>query len=135
MDKIKLKIINYVLDGLRWITLKFLQLQAKYAAGSEIGKTGKFDMRNMAHRMKNLILHDQDALDKRWNECQKCEFLKSGEKFGKEYHNCEKCGCFMKVGEQFIKIKLATQSCPIGKWGVDHDVIKKAALNGSSPTP
>lgn len=43
--------------------------------------------------------------DKRMQTCLSCEHLI------KLTHQCEKCGCFMK-----LKTKLKDATCPIGKW-------------------
>jgi len=110
--------------------------QAKYSSGRVIDKMTqrqKYDMRGMKDRAKNVILHDQDIIDKRWAECQKCEFLTSNEKMGKEYHNCSKCGCFMRIGDQHIKTRVATVGCPIGKWSPEYKFIEGKAVNGSQP--
>ena len=61
------------------------------------------DMRTAPVAVKRNIIHDEDVLKMRWDLCLGCEFLKD--------NKCEKCGCFMKV-----KHKLATASCPVGKW-------------------
>ena len=61
------------------------------------------DMRTVPDRIKKNIIHDEEVLKMRWDLCTGCEFLND--------NKCEKCGCFMKV-----KHKLATSSCPVGKW-------------------
>ncbi len=76
-------------------------------------KNDKIDLRTISNRFKNIMLHDQEIIDKRWAECQKCEFL------FKPTGNCKKCGCFMKV-----KTRVATASCPIGKWEKEYDFVK-----------
>ena len=76
-------------------------------------KNDKIDLRAISNRFKNIMLHDQAAIDKRWAECEKCEFLI------KPTNNCKKCGCFMKV-----KTRVATASCPIGKWEKEYDFVK-----------
>ena len=53
----------------------------------------------------------EDIINKRWDLCQGCEFLKNDK--------CEKCGCFMKV-----KTRIATARCPIGKWEKEYDFMK-----------
>ena len=126
MESFKLKIVNLCLSALRVITLKFLYYQAKYKAEDDIEKVAnkkKFDLRSMKDRFKNIMLHDQDIIEKRWAECEKCEFLI------KPTNNCKKCGCFMKV-----KTRVATASCPIGKWEKEYNFIKGQAVNGTQPT-
>ena len=99
-------------------------LVAKYEAEGEVQevvKSQKFDMRGMSDRLKNVMLHDQDIIDKRWDICKGCEFLNN--------NKCEKCGCFMKV-----KTRVATARCPVGKWEKEYEFIKGKALNGSHIT-
>ena len=100
--------------------------QAKYSAEEEVKeivKTSKFDLRGMTNRVKNVILHDQDIIDRRWAECEKCEFLI------KPTNNCKKCGCFMKA-----KTRVATARCPIGKWEKEYDFMKGKSINGINAT-
>ena len=99
-------------------------LVAKYEAEGEVReavKSQKFDMRGMSDRLKNVMLHDQDIIDKRWDICKGCEFLNN--------NKCEKCGCFMKV-----KTRVATARCPVGKWEKEYEFIKGKAVNGSHIT-
>lgn len=49
-------------------------------------------------------LSDDDA-KKRYSICLDCD------RFLKVTNQCKECGCFMS-----IKTRLATASCPIGKW-------------------
>ena len=108
MGSIKLKIVNSLLN-LNIKAGKFLLFyKTKYEAEADIkdmDKSEKFDLRGMANRVKNVMLYDQDIIDKRWDECQKCEFLI------KPTNNCKKCGCFMK-----IKTRIGASTCPEGKW-------------------
>ena len=99
-------------------------LVARYEAEGEVQeavKSQKFDMRGMSDRLKNVMLHDQDIIDKRWDICKGCEFLNN--------NKCEKCGCFMKV-----KTRVATARCPVGKWEKEYEFIKGKAVNGSHIT-
>ena len=105
---------------------KLTYLIARYEARNEIEeviKTGKFDMRNISDRFKNVIIHDEDIVNKRWDICKGCEFLL------KPTNTCKKCGCFMNV-----KTHIATSSCPIGKWGKEYEFIKGQAVNGTHTT-
>ena len=100
-------------------------LVAKYEAEGEVQevvKKQKFDLRGMSDRLKNVMLHDQDIIDKRWDICMGCEFLT-------EKNKCEKCGCFMKV-----KTRVATASCPIGKWEKEYKFIEGKKVNGTHTT-
>ena len=68
MESVKLKIINTLLDGLRILMLKLLYFQAKYKSTEEIDQTTKQQksgMKGIANRFKNVLLHDQDIIDKR----------------------------------------------------------------------
>ena len=134
LDLLKLKVVIFLLKYNIKIGRKLSLYRAKYSAGKQVRQTAqnqKFDLRNMSDRMKNVLLYDQDAIDRRWAECEKCEFLTTNEKLGKTYNRCEKCGCFMKVGDNFVKIKVATASCPIGKWGKEYEFIKGKPTNGT----
>ena len=100
-------------------------LVAKYEAEGEVQevvKKQKFDLRGMSDRLKNVMLHDQDIIDKRWDICKGCEFLT-------EKNRWEKCGCFMKV-----KTRVATASCPIGKWEKEYKFIEGKKVNGTHTT-
>jgi len=139
LESVRLKAIELLLLGLKKITLKLLYYQAKYSAEEvveEVIQKQRFDMRGIKERMQNVMLHDQDIIDRRWAECQKCEFLQTKEKLGKTYSTCSECGCYMKVGDQFIKIRVATASCPLPdkKWDVEYKFLEGKAVNGSQPT-
>jgi len=49
--------------------------------------------------------------------CLACEFCKTWEK-DSAYHRCTKCGCWLD-GKYFAKMNLATEQCPINKWGTE----------------
>ena len=76
-----------------------------------------FDM--ASERIKNVMLHDQDIIDRRWAECEKCEFLTPKTK------QCQKCNCFMAVAH-----KLKGKYCPVGKW----DKYTEKAIHGTYAT-
>ena len=121
-----LNIINFLLKVNIKIGKRLAFYQAKYSAQEEIDsltKSQKFDLRGMSDRVKNVILYDQDIVDRRWAECEKCEFLI------KPTNNCKKCGCFMKA-----KTRVATARCPIGKWEKEYDFIKGKPINGTHTT-
>ena len=93
---------------------------SKSLAVEEIDKFTKtndsIDMRNISGRLKKILLYDENIINKRWDLCQGCEFLKNDK--------CEKCGCFMKV-----KTKIASARCPIGKWEKEDKFIPNQNLN------
>lgn len=64
--------------------------------GAEVRPT---DMLNKA----NYI--DGESANARLEICEACPSLL------KLTHQCKECGCFMK-----LKVKLATATCPLGKW-------------------
>ena len=102
---------------------------SKYAAGGQVNQFAKnknFDLRKMGERMKAVILHDQDIIDKRWAECEKCEHLVKATK------QCDVCKCFMKV-----KTRVATARCPLDppKWDKEYNFMEGKAVNGSAITP
>jgi len=88
-----------------------MYLLVKHEANEYAEKNENIDLRSIPRRIKNIILHDQDIIDKRFSMCQDCEHFISATT------QCKKCLCFMKV-----KTKLATARCPIGKW--DKEVIE-----------
>lgn len=51
------------------------------------------------------MLADAEKANQRMSICESCEFLK------KDFYQCNKCKCFMK-----IKTKLQAAKCPIDKW-------------------
>ena len=117
--------LKYLLKLNIKIGQKITYLIARYEAQDEIGeviKTGKFDLRNISERFKNVIIHDEDIVNRRWDICKACPELTASDR-------CKQCGCFMKV-----KTKIATSSCPIGKWEKEYEFIKGQAVNGSQST-
>ena len=113
LESVKNAILQYLLQ----INIKIGKSLVRSLATIEVdeyAKTNdKIDLRGISNRFKSVMIHDQDIIDRRWAECEKCEFLL------KPTNNCKKCGCFMKV-----KTKVSTASCPIGKWGKEYDFIK-----------
>ena len=121
LDKLKLKLVIFLLKHTVKIGRRLAFYKAKYSAGEEVGKVAqkqKFDLRKMNDRMKNVLLHDQDIIDKRRAICDDCEF-----KIGL---NCKKCGCFIAA-----KTRVATVGCPIGKWDKEYEFIKGEPTNGT----
>ena len=124
MAYLKLKVINYLLKYNLKIGRKLSFYKAKYSAGEEVEqmvKKQKFDLRGMRKRVKKVILHDQDIIDKRREICDGCEF-----KLGL---NCKKCGCFIAA-----KTRVATTSCPVNKWGAEYNFKEDKSVNGSRTT-
>ena len=111
--QVKYKISQYLLRLNVSLGKKLVYMVAKYEADEYAVKNEKIDLRTIPARIKNILLHDQGIIDARWNECQGCEHFISATS------QCKKCGCFMKV-----KTKLATASCPVGKWEKEYDFIK-----------
>ena len=118
--------LKYLLKFNIIIGKKLTYLIARYEAKDEIKgamESQKFDMRKISERFKNVIIHDEDIVNKRMDLCKGCEFLL------KPTNNCRKCGCFMD-----IKTKIATSRCPIGKWEKEYEFIKGQAVNGTHTT-
>ena len=113
MGLVKYNIINFLLQLNLKIGRKLTYLLAKYEADEYAKKNEKIDLRSIPSRIKNIMLHDQDIIDKRLSMCQGCEHFISATS------QCKKCGCFMKV-----KTKVATARCPVGKWEKEYDFIK-----------
>ena len=116
--------LKYLLKFNIKIGQKLTYLIARYEARHEIDeviKTGKFDIRNISDRFKNVIIHDEDVVNKRWNICQACPELT-------DTNRCRQCGCFMKV-----KTHIATSKCPLNppKWDKEYEFIKGQAVNGT----
>ena len=101
LESVKLQLIQFSLTILKKITLKLLYLKATYEANDYAEKNEKFDLRKIPQRIKSVLLHDSNIIDKRWAECLGCEH------FIKATGSCKKCGCFMK-----IKTRIASASCP-----------------------
>ena len=117
--------LKYLLKFNIKIGQKLTYLIAKYEAQEEIEeaiKTGKFDMRSMSERFKNILIYDDNIISKRWDICKGCPELTSS-------NMCKKCGCFMKV-----KTRIATAKCPIGQWDKEYEFIKGQAVNGTHIT-
>ena len=124
MVSVKLNIVNFLLKYNIKIGRRLSVYRAKYSAGDEVERVAqkqKFDMRSMGKRAKNILLHDQDIIDKRRAICDDCEF-----KIGL---NCKKCGCFIKA-----KTRVATVGCPVGKWDKEYIFMEGKAVNGTSTT-
>ena len=108
LESVKYKVVKFFLDINIVIGRKLVYLLSKYEADTYAENNEKLDLRTIPQRIKAILLYDQEIIDKRWDECQKCEFL------FKPTGSCKKCGCFMKV-----KTKVAHASCPVGKWGAE----------------
>jgi len=113
VESAKYKIVNSLLHFNVIIGKKLLHLLAKYEADDYAVKNEKMDLRGISDRIKSVVLHDSAIIDARLAECRDCEH------FIKATSQCKKCGCFMKV-----KARLATASCPIGKWEKEYDFMK-----------
>tara|TARA_Y100000310_G_scaffold263575_1_gene273838 strand:+ start:264 stop:635 length:372 start_codon:yes stop_codon:yes gene_type:complete len=100
---VKYKIISFLLRFNVIIGKKLSFWMAQHEADDYVIKNEKFDLRTIPRRIKNLLLHDEDIIERRRAICNDCEF-----RFGL---NCKKCGCFIDA-----KTKVAGQSCPVGKW-------------------
>ena len=113
LESAKFKIIKSLFRLNIIIGKKLSFMMAKYEADDYAVKNEKMDLRGISARIKSVILHDSAIIDARLAECRDCEH------FIKSTSQCRKCGCFMKV-----KARLATASCPVGKWGKEYDFIK-----------
>ena len=118
MELVKYNIINFLLQLNIRIGRKLTYLIAKYEADEYAEKNEMFDLRAIPGRIKNILLYDQDVIDTRRAICDGCEH-----RFGL---NCKKCGCFIKA-----KTKVATSSCPVGKWGkhIEGDTVGNYATS------
>ena len=117
--------LKYLLKLNIKIGQKLTYLIARYESRNEIEeviKTGKLDMRGISERFKNVIIHDEDIVNRRWDICKACPELTAS-------NRCKQCGCFMKA-----KTRIATSRCPIGKWEKEYEFIKGQAVNGTHTT-
>ena len=117
---VKLKILAFLFKIIIKIGNKLHAYRTELLAVGQIDqvtKNQKFDMRAMGDRIKNVLLYDQDIIDKRRKICDGCEF-----KLGL---NCTKCGCFIKA-----KTRVATVACPIDKWDKEHSFMEGKTTNG-----
>ena len=105
MESVKLLVVEWILEVLRAVSIKFLNIKARIEVDKYAETNEEIDLRVAPKIVRQAIIHDQEVLDMRWDLCQGCEFLT-------EANRCTKCGCFMKV-----KHKLSMAKCPIGKWG------------------
>ena len=105
--------INFLLQLNIKIGRKLTYVLAKYEADEYAEKNENIDLRSIPSRIKQVILHDQTIIDRRFSMCQDCEHFISATS------QCKECGCFMKV-----KTKVATARCPVGKWEKEYDFIK-----------
>ena len=101
---VKLLIVEWILEVLRAISIKFLNIKARLEVDVYVETNQHIDIRTAPKIIRNNIIHNEDILKMRWDLCRGCEFLT-------ESNRCTKCGCFMK-----IKHKLSMASCPVGKW-------------------
>jgi hypothetical protein len=66
--------------------------------GGALGRFVKIGMKTVSEKTKQ----------KRLSICQGCEY------YDKELMKCNVCGCYLEV-----KTKMASESCPLNKWGVE----------------
>ena len=124
MELIKLKIVKFLLDINIVIGRKLMNFVDNYSLEEEISEViqkENIDIRKQSSRFRNIWIHDQDIIDKRWLECEKCEHLI------KATSQCNLCKCFMKV-----KTRISTASCPDNpkRWGKEYNFIKGESING-----
>ena len=130
MAYLKLKVVEFLLKYNVKIGRRLTFYHAKFSVTEkeidDFIEKPKFDLSKLPENIKKVLLHDQDIIDKRWDECQNCEHLV------KTTSQCKKCGCFMK-----LKHRIATVGCPIGKWDKEYefkDLVKGNITNGSPVT-
>ena len=58
-------------------------------------------------------VRNQDEIDIAFATCGTCEFYKPS---SDDSGTCGKCGCYVNRRGMLNKIRMATESCPIGKW-------------------
>ena len=92
---------------------KLAFILTEYDANKFAKKNDIFDLRKLPARLKNILLHDKSIINARLAICGECEH------FIKTTSQCNQCGCFMRA-----KARLATSSCPVGKWNKEFDFLK-----------
>ena len=123
MKPILMKIIDLIIKVLVKILSKLAPIQAQYSIDKLSMIDEEFDMQKIPGRVRSLILHDDEVINKRLEICRGCEYLTKS-------NRCKKCGCFMK-----IKARLSTASCPIGKWGKEYNFIKGERVSATYAPP
>ena len=63
-----------------------------------------FDITRVPKVFHKFLIDDEEVLQKRWDICNRCEFLTKN-------HRCLKCKCFMR-----LKTRMGKMKCPIDKW-------------------
>ena len=112
LASVRFKIIQFTLQVLKKITLKFLYWQAKYEVEVNIAEEWKVDLSRISDKIKSLLVTDKSILKDRHDKCDSCE------NYVKSMGRCRKCGCFMK-----LKTRMALASCPIGKWNKAYEKV------------
>ena len=85
MESVKYNVISFLLRLNIKIGRKLSYLLAKYEADEYAVKNEKIDLRSIPKRIKNVLLHDQEIIDKRFSMCQDCEH------FIKPTSQCNEC--------------------------------------------
>ena len=62
------------------------------------------------------IVAGADTVTDRMAVCRECDMVKLTVKDNQTFHRCSLCGCWLD-GKHLAKARLATESCPLGKWG------------------
>ena len=104
MESVKLLVIEWILEVLRAVSIKFLNIKARIEVDKYAETNEEIDLRVAPKIVRQAIIHDQEVLDMRWDLCQGCEFLT-------EANRCTKCGCFIEV-----KARWAKEACPDHRW-------------------
>ena len=58
---------------------------------------------------------DAERFNRRLEVCLECDFVIVRQTPARPYHRCAQCGCWLD-GDYLAKARLATESCPVGKW-------------------
>jgi hypothetical protein len=62
------------------------------------------------------MMAKDDVIARRLAACLECPECVPFQKPAMTYHRCSKCGCWLD-GKYFSKASVATETCPLGKWG------------------
>ena len=124
-----IKILKFILAIFIPIMMKLTKYYDKLVIKKELEKLYQTedDVNILAEKwLSKIVLFNSEEIDKRRQECFKCEYWnqpKTGS-FGR----CSECKCLIKW-----KTRVAFESCPKGKWNA-IDTSKKEGKNGITAT-
>lgn len=116
MPSWKLKAMNFCISMLKILLLKFDNMRTHYVL-KDVMNSDNIDLRQVPFEIKKNFIFDDNIIKERIDFCKSCEFLT-------ERNSCLRCGCKVRW-----KVRISTESCPIGKWKEKYEYMGK--INGS----